>query len=176
MVLENSYYWGRPSPFIRLLRRTGLGVAPLGSGAAPFVCRSSPVCPDNLPPCLRWIVVQLKRAESEQVFKRVPDLVRFAAFDSSRLSQKFCCSQRRSSIMYAYTCCRCTNCAAQIVLEEQGGSNTNLFRRPARPRAGREACPYCRTVFVPEKYYVAESETPLLQQALAPLVKRAAAS
>ena len=78
--------------------------------------------------------------------------------------------------MYAYTCCRCTNCAAQIVLEEQGGSNTNLFRRPARPRAGREACPYCRTVFVPEKYYVAESETPLLQQELAPLVKRAAAS
>jgi hypothetical protein len=31
-------------------------------------------------------------------------------------------------------------------------------------------------VFVSEKYYVAESETPLLQQALAPLVKRAAAS
>jgi chromosome segregation ATPase len=31
-------------------------------------------------------------------------------------------------------------------------------------------------VFVPEKYYVAESETPLLQQAFAPLVKRAAAS
>jgi len=67
--------------------------------------------------------------------------------------------------MYAYTCCRCTNCAAQIVLEEQGGSNTNLFRRPARPRAGREACPYCRTVFVPEAYYVAENETPLLERA-----------
>jgi len=78
--------------------------------------------------------------------------------------------------MYVYTCCRCTNCAAQIVLEEQGGWDTNLFRRPPRPRAGREACPYCRTVFVPEKYYVAESETPLLQQAFAPLVKRAAAS
>jgi hypothetical protein len=78
--------------------------------------------------------------------------------------------------MYAYTCCRCTNCAAQIVLEEQGGWDTNLFRRPPRPRARREACPYCRTVFVPETYYVAESETPLLQQAFAPLVKRAAAS
>ena len=77
--------------------------------------------------------------------------------------------------MYAYICCRCTNCAAQIVLEEQGGSNT-LFRRPHRPRAGREACPYCRTVFVPETYYLAESETPLLQRAFTPLVKRAAAS
>jgi len=52
--------------------------------------------------------------------------------------------------MYAYTCCRCTNCAAQIVLEEQGGWDTNLFRRPPRPRARREACPYCRTVFVPK--------------------------
>ena len=66
--------------------------------------------------------------------------------------------------MYVYTCCRCTNCVAQIVLEEQGGSNT-LFRRPARPRARREACLYCRTVFAPETYYVAESETPLLQRA-----------
>jgi hypothetical protein len=77
--------------------------------------------------------------------------------------------------MYVYTCCRCTNCAAQIALEEQSGSNT-LFHRPARPRAGREACPYCRTVFVPEAYYVAESETPLLQQAFTPLMKRAVAS
>ena len=76
--------------------------------------------------------------------------------------------------MYTYICCRCTNCVAQIALEEQSGSNT-LFHRPPRPRAGREACPYCRTVFVPETYYVAESETPLLQQAFAPLVKRAAA-
>jgi len=66
--------------------------------------------------------------------------------------------------MYTYTCCRCTNCAAQIVLEELGGSNT-LLHRPARPRAGREACPYCRTVFVSEKYYIAESETPLLERA-----------
>jgi hypothetical protein len=67
--------------------------------------------------------------------------------------------------MYTYICCRCKNCAAQIVLEEQGGSNTNLFRRPARPRAGREACLYCRAVFVPKRYYVTESETPLLQRA-----------
>ena len=26
--------------------------------------------------------------------------------------------------MYAYTCCRCLNCAAQVVLEEQRGSNS----------------------------------------------------
>jgi len=58
-VLENSYYWRRPPPFIRLLRRTGLGVAPLGSGAAPLVCRSNPVCPDNLTPRLRWMFVKL---------------------------------------------------------------------------------------------------------------------
>jgi hypothetical protein len=116
---------------------------------------------------LRWIFVQLKRAESEQVFKRAPDLVRFAAINLSPTSRKHRNSRCRGSIRYPYTCCRCSNCAAQVVLEEQGGSNT-LFCRPARPRAGHEACPYCRMVFVPEKYYVAGSETPLLQQALAP--------
>ena len=35
-VLENSYYWRRSPACIRLLRRTRLGVAPLGSGATPF--------------------------------------------------------------------------------------------------------------------------------------------
>jgi hypothetical protein len=64
--------------------------------------------------------------------------------------------------MFTYVCCRCTNCTAQIVLEEQSGSN---YRRPPRPRAGREACPYCRAVFVPETYYVTESGTPVLERA-----------
>jgi hypothetical protein len=67
--------------------------------------------------------------------------------------------------MYTYICCRCKNCIAQIVLEEHGGLNTDSFRRPARPRAGREACPYCRAVLVPETYYIAESETPLMERA-----------
>jgi hypothetical protein len=39
------------------------------------------------------------------------------------------------------------------------------FRRLPRPRAGREACPYRRAVFVPETYYVTESGTPLLDRA-----------
>ena len=64
--------------------------------------------------------------------------------------------------MFTYVCCRCTNCTAQIILEEQ---SSEAFRRPPRPRAGREACPYCRAVFVPETYYVTEGETPLLQRA-----------
>ena len=93
-VLENSYYWRHPPPFIGLLSRTGLGVAPLGSRHLSCL-RSNPVCPDSLPPSLRRIFVQLKRAESEQVFKRVPDLVRFAAIDSSRISRKFRNSQCR---------------------------------------------------------------------------------
>jgi hypothetical protein len=67
--------------------------------------------------------------------------------------------------MYFYICCRCTNCAAQIALEDQGGPDTNLGRKPPRPRVGREACPYCRAVFVPERYYVTESGTPLLRRA-----------
>jgi hypothetical protein len=64
--------------------------------------------------------------------------------------------------MYTYVCCRCKNCSAQIVLEDRGNSDTNSLRRPPRPRAGREACPYCRAVFIPANYYIAESGTPIL--------------
>jgi hypothetical protein len=46
--------------------------------------------------------------------------------------------------MYTYTCCRCTNCAAQIALEEWVDSDTHLVHGLPRPRVGREACPYCR--------------------------------
>ena len=67
--------------------------------------------------------------------------------------------------MYTYVCCRCKNCTAQIVLEDRVGSDSTSLHRPPRPRAGREACPYCRTVFVPENYYVVESGSPLLQRA-----------
>ena len=49
--------------------------------------------------------------------------------------------------MYNYLCCRCAKCEGQIVLED-----ANLLHKPPRPRAGREACPYCRTVFVPQSY------------------------
>jgi hypothetical protein len=67
--------------------------------------------------------------------------------------------------MYTYICCRCTNCAAQIALEDRADSESHLIHRPPRPRSGREACPYCRAVFVTENYYVKESGSPLLQQA-----------
>jgi len=65
--------------------------------------------------------------------------------------------------MYTYVCCRCVNCEAQIPVDESG-SDEVASSRPSRPRTGREVCPYCRTVFVPESYYVTESETPLLQR------------
>jgi hypothetical protein len=64
--------------------------------------------------------------------------------------------------MYTYICCRCKNCAAQIVLEDRAGSDTHELHGPPRPHAGREACPYCRAVFAPENYYITESGTPLL--------------
>jgi hypothetical protein len=67
--------------------------------------------------------------------------------------------------MYTYICCRCTNCAAQIVLEDRADPDSHLMHGPPRPRSGREACPYCRAVFVPESYYVKESESPLLVRA-----------
>jgi hypothetical protein len=68
--------------------------------------------------------------------------------------------------MYTYTCCQCMKCAAQIVLEERAESGGHSLHGPPRPRSGREACPYCRVVFVPESYYVKESASPLLMRAL----------
>jgi hypothetical protein len=68
-------------------------------------------------------------------------------------------------IMYTYTCCRCMNCTARIVLEDRADPDTDSLHRPPRPRQGREACPYCRAVFMPASYYVTESELPLLLRA-----------
>jgi hypothetical protein len=67
--------------------------------------------------------------------------------------------------MHTYICCRCKNCTAQIVLEDLGESDIYPLNRPSRPRAGREACPYCRAVFKPVNYYMTESGTPLVLRA-----------
>ncbi len=69
--------------------------------------------------------------------------------------------------MYTYTCCRCTSCSAEIVLEDRADSRSDLTHRPPRPRSGSEACPYCRAVFVPTNYYIKESGSPLLMRAKA---------
>jgi hypothetical protein len=74
--------------------------------------------------------------------------------------------------MYTYTCCRCPQCTARIVLEDRAESETQMIHRPPRPRSGREACPYCRAVFVTENYYIVESGTPLLQQAYIQTIRR----
>ena len=39
--------------------------------------------------------------------------------------------------MYAYTCCRCPICAAQVVLEEQGGSTLYFVDLLGHARGGR---------------------------------------
>jgi len=65
--------------------------------------------------------------------------------------------------MYTYVCCRCINCEAQIVLEDR--ADTNLLHKLPRPHPGREACPFCRAVFVPQNYYVRESGSPLTLRA-----------
>jgi hypothetical protein len=63
--------------------------------------------------------------------------------------------------MYTYMCCKCTNCTARIVLEEWADSGMYLLHRPVRSRPRHQACPYCRTLFAPERYYITESGAPL---------------
>jgi len=62
--------------------------------------------------------------------------------------------------MYTYLCCRCTKCAARIVLEEWAES-MYLLHRPARARPRHQICPFCESAFAPERYYVTESGAPL---------------
>jgi hypothetical protein len=67
--------------------------------------------------------------------------------------------------MYTYVCCQCTNCGAQVLLENREDPKTNVLNRVPRPRTGREICLDCRTVFVPNTYYVKESAGPLYSHA-----------
>jgi len=62
--------------------------------------------------------------------------------------------------MYTYLCCRCTKCAARIVLEEWAES-MYLLHRPARARPRYQMCPFCDSAFAPDRYYVTESGAPL---------------
>ncbi len=62
--------------------------------------------------------------------------------------------------MYTYLCCRCTKCAARIVLEEWAESMF-LLHRPVRPRPRYQRCPFCDSAFAPDRYYVTESGAPL---------------
>ena len=62
--------------------------------------------------------------------------------------------------MYTYLCCRCTKCAARIVLEEWAES-MYLLHRPVRPRPRHQLCPFCESSFAPDRYYVTESGAPL---------------
>jgi hypothetical protein len=62
--------------------------------------------------------------------------------------------------MYTYLCCRCTKCAARIVLEEWAES-MYLLHRPVRSRPRYQKCPFCDSAFAPDRYYVTESGAPL---------------
>jgi hypothetical protein len=62
--------------------------------------------------------------------------------------------------MYTYLCCRCTKCAARIVLEEWADAMF-LRHRPVCARSRHQVCPFCSAAFAPERYYVTESGAPL---------------
>jgi DNA-directed RNA polymerase subunit RPC12/RpoP len=61
------------------------------------------------------------------------------------------------SVLY----CRCPNCSARVILEQIPNRGLSSEIQSAQDRTGREACPYCRTVFVPESYRTIESDVDL---------------
>jgi hypothetical protein len=64
--------------------------------------------------------------------------------------------------MFAYLCRRCGACGSEFILEQmedpgsgRGGSSGE--------RALGNTCPTCRSLFVPENYFVLQSAEPLVQ-------------
>ena len=64
--------------------------------------------------------------------------------------------------MFAYLCRRCGACGSEFILEQmedpgsgRGGSSGE--------KSLENACPSCRSVFVPESYFVLQSAEPLMQ-------------
>jgi hypothetical protein len=63
--------------------------------------------------------------------------------------------------MPSYLCCRCPKCSAKIVLDLMPGLRPVSMDVATKGRTGREACSYCRAVFVPDNYYIFETDEEL---------------
>jgi hypothetical protein len=64
--------------------------------------------------------------------------------------------------MFAYLCRKCRFCSSEFILEQmedpgsgQGGSPSNS--------CVSNVCPACRSLFLPESYFVLQSAEPLMQ-------------
>lgn len=64
--------------------------------------------------------------------------------------------------MFAYLCRRCGACGSEFILEQmedpgsgRGGSSGDTWME--------NTCPSCRSLFVPESYFVLQSAEPLMQ-------------
>jgi hypothetical protein len=60
-----------------------------------------------------------------------------------------------------FLCCRCPKCSARIVLDQMPGLEPVSLGVATKNRSGREACSYCRAIFVPENYHIVESDEDL---------------
>ena len=63
--------------------------------------------------------------------------------------------------MPSFLCCRCPKCSAKIVLDQMPGLGPFSVDHATKDRTGREACSYCREIFVPENYYIVETDEDL---------------
>jgi len=67
--------------------------------------------------------------------------------------------------MFAYLCRRCRGCGSEFILEqmEDPGSGRGGSGGSGGERSLENACPSCRSLFVPESYFVLQSAEPLMQ-------------
>jgi hypothetical protein len=64
--------------------------------------------------------------------------------------------------MFAYLCRRCSFCNSEFILEQMEDPGSGQSGSPDEA-AVSNTCPSCRSLFVPESYYVLQSAEPLVQ-------------
>ena len=74
--------------------------------------------------------------------------------------------------MFAYLCRRCGVCGSEFILEQMEDPGSGRGGSSGERSLGN-ACPTCRSLFVPESYFVLQSAEPLMQGVSSALGTRA---
>ena len=65
--------------------------------------------------------------------------------------------------MFAYLCRRCGACGSEFILEQMEDPGSGRGGSGSSEKSLENTCPSCRSLFVPESYFVLQSAEPLMQ-------------
>ena len=64
--------------------------------------------------------------------------------------------------MFAYLCRKCRSCGSEFILEQMEDPGNGQNGSPSNPTVSN-TCPTCRSLFLPQSYFVLHSAEPLMQ-------------